>query len=281
MSRIPWVLSLSFLVLSALGVQSAAAQSYLAPETPRKGIWMEAMHPNMKDPFKVTAPSSAWFFSGRYPLTHQLSGVLDVPVAYGRLDGEGASEWGRETVLGNPYLGVELAATDRVQVELGVRPPLNTVNEESFGDVVGFLADPFRGEAFMDDVVPVSGAVTFKQAIPSGMGADVRARAGVTTAIYTGDEDDLNQTTTFLDYGMFATLPVGITRLGAGVSGRWDATEDEGKFSDNSIHQLGLSADVLFLDRFRPGISVHVPVDKPYRDSVGSTIGLYLQVALP
>lgn len=75
--------------------------------------------------------------------------------------------------------------------------------------------------------------------------------------------------------GMGAADPVGEL----GVAGRWAASVDEGSFSENSLHQLGLSADVL-LKGVRPGISVRIPLDEEYRDLVKSSVGLYLQVSV-
>jgi hypothetical protein len=258
-----------------LAAQPAVAQQYLMPETPNRGIWMEASHPNVKGELAVTLPSTAWFLSGRHPVMDRLWGVVDVPFAYGKLDVPNASDDGA-TVLGNPYLGVEYTAMDRVTLEAGARLPLTTADENSFGDVVGFLADPLRGEAFMMDVFPLSAAVNVRHSFAAG--TDLRVRGGVVSALYTGDEDE-GETMTFLDYGFFTTYPLGLVRVGGGVSGRWDATADEGDFSDNSLHQLGLSSDLLFRG-MRPGISLRVPLDESHRELVGSTVGLYLQVPL-
>ncbi len=281
MNRIGSTFAVALLAVSTVGVQHAGAQSYLMPSTPERGIWLEASHPNIKSPLEVTTPSSAWFLSGRHPVTSRISGVAEAPFAYGKLDIAGLPEGDGSTVFGNPYLGMEFAHSDRVTLELGARIPMTTADEDSFGDVVGVLADPLRSEAFLEDVVPLSGAVSFRETLPVGEGATVRARGGIVTMFYTGDDEELDETTTFVDYGVTGTYPIGIARRGAGVSGRWNASESEGKFSDNSLHQLGLSADASVRGFIRPGISLRVPLDKDYRDLVGSTVGLYVQVSMP
>ena len=281
MNRIGSTFAVALLAASTIGVQHAQAQSYLLPATPEKGMWLEASHPNIKSPLEVTAPSSAWFLSGRHPVNHQWSAVAEIPFAYGKLDVAGLSQGEGNTVLGNPYLGIEFSQWDRVALELGARIPITTADEDSFGDVVGVLADPMRSEAFLEDIVPLSAAASFQETLPVGDGALVRARGGVTTMFYRGDDEDIDDTTTFLDYGVTGTYPIGIARLGAGVSGRWNVSESEGSFSDNSLHQLGLNADAMVRGFVRPGISLRVPLDEDYRELVGSTVGFYVQVALP
>jgi hypothetical protein len=277
-SDLTWVLlGLTLGVIS--GAEAAQAQSYLMPQTPEKGIWLEATHPEVKafGDVDLTVASSAWFLSGRHPLTSRLAGVAEVPFAYGNVDISGAPALEGKSVFGNPYVGVEFALNDRVTFEGGARFPITTADEESFGDVVGVLADMMRMEAFMIDVVPISAAATLRHTLASGLG--LRARGGVTSVVWTGDSD-LGESFTFMDYGVFAQYPVSMVRFGAGVAGRWNVTEDEGGFSENSLHHVGLSADYA-IGRFRPGVNVRVPLDKEYRDLVSSSIGLYVQMSLP
>jgi len=259
-----------------VGVQPLAAQSYLTPGTPLKGMWLEVSHPDV-EVFEISTPSTAWYASGRHPISTRFWGVAEVPFAYGKAEVSPALESKGSTVLGNPYLGVEFALNERVQLDAGGRLPLTTADEESFGDVVGFLADPLRGEAFVQDVVPISGGVTLRHSLATGV--DLRARGGVTSMFWRGD-DDLGENVTALDYGITALVPRGAARFGGGVTGRWDVSADEDGFGENSLHQLGLNADYAW-GRMRPGLSLRVPLDSDYRDLVSSTVGLYLQVALP
>jgi hypothetical protein len=258
------------------GPLPAQAQSYLLPGTPEKGLWLEVSHPEV-EAFEVTVPSTAWYASARYPVAQRFWGVAEIPFAYGKVDGPAIPELEGGTVLGNPYVGMEYAASDRIRVEAGVRLPLTTADDLSFGDVVGFLADPLRGEAFMQDVVPLSSAVTFSHSLDSGV--KLQARSGVTSMIWRGD-DELGETVTALDYGILAHYPRGLARFGGGLTGRWDVSAEEDGFSENSLHQLGLNGDYQF-GRFRPGLNLRVPLDKEYRDLVSASVGVYLQVSLP
>jgi len=281
MKRIDSGLAAPFLgaILVALAsAQAVEAQSYLMPATPEKGFWLEATHPDVKifDDLDLTVASSAWFLSGRHPVAGRFHGVVEVPFAYGDVDVKGGSGLSGRTVLGNPYVGAKFALDERFTFEAGLRIPVTTADETSFGDVVGVFADVMRMEAFMMDVLPISVAANFRQTLPNGLA--LRFRGGVTPVIWTGDSDE-GDTFTLLDYGAFVQYPVGRARLGGGVAGRWDVTEDDGDFSENSLHHLGVSADYAF-GRFRPGINVRVPVDSNYRDVVSSSVGFYVQMAL-
>jgi hypothetical protein len=73
--------------------------------------------------------------------------------------------------------------------------------------------------------------------------------------------------------------PVSIARFGVAVSGRWFASEEEGDFAENSLHQMGLTADLLVAG-VRTGIALRVPLDEDWRKEYRMSFGLYLQVPL-
>jgi hypothetical protein len=252
----------------------AAAQSFLLPATPEKGVWIEATYTDHRT-FDQKLPTSVWYLSGRMPFTARLSGVVDVPFSYAKADMMEVTE-ASSSVLGNPYLGLEYRAAPRITIEFGARAPLTTADEESFADVTAIIADPERLEAFMKDVVPVTTAAVLN--LPFANGLSLRARAGVTALFYTGDEEDVD-TETGIDYGAVGTWEPGIARVALGFSGRWFASADEGGFSENSRHHIALNTDVL-VRGVRPGVSLRLPVEKEFRDLVGPSVGLYLQVPL-
>lgn len=251
----------------------AAAQDFLLPDTPAKGFWVEALRSDFKG-FDTKLPTSVWYLSGRAPLTQKLSGVLDIPFAYAKMD---IMELGDETssVLGNPYIGVEYAAAPRLVLSLGMRAPLTTADEESFADALALIADPLRAEAFADNTVSLGTSALVNYPVATGL--TVRGRLGVTGLFYTGTDAPENDAA--IDYGVAGTWERGIGRVALGLSGRWYATSDAGTFGETSLHHAGLSADVLVAG-VRPGVSLRLPVDQDYRDFVGPTVGLYLQVPL-
>jgi hypothetical protein len=263
------------LAIASASLAAAApsgAQELLLPAAPAKGVTLEGAYTDV-DGSLIEFPSTVWFLTARAPLTDRVSAVVDLPFAYARVDDGTDSE--TNTVIGNPYLGVEYAASSQLKLEFGTRAPLTSAGDDSFADVYGFLSDPLRGEAFVEDLVPVKfAAVLTREVSPS---FSLRALGGATELFYSGDSESDQETT--VDYGVAGTLTSGNARFGLGFSGRWLATADEGSFGDNSFHYAGGTADILFRG-VRPGISVRIPLDSELREAVNSTFGLYLQVPL-
>lgn len=253
---------------------SIQAQSYHLPAAPEKGFVLEASHANLES-VDQSFPSTLWFLSGRLPVGQGFRIVADVPFAYSRVNFPGGAKESN-SVLGNPLVGAEYGVRGW-RFETGIRLPLNTIDDESFADAMGVLGDFQRGEAFMNDVVPVAGAVAYEYGLPRG--ATLQGRAGVVGLFDTSHDSLSVDNEALLDYGLLGTYPLGRARLGLGFYGRWAATEDTGDFNDNSIHHLALSGDFMFR-RVRPGISVRIPVDETYNDLLNSTIGFYVQMSL-
>ncbi len=258
-------------------VKPGVAQQALLPSGPERGVELEVMHPDFKG-FDVTIPSTVWHLSGRLPVHERIRIIADIPFAYAKFKDEDVEGFGSNTVLGNPLLGVEVLGPRGLRFELSGRAPLTTADEDSFADVIGALADLQRAESFMMDAVPVSAILTVERAVRPGL--ELRARAGATTIFDTSDYEEAESSLTSLDYAIFGSYSAGIARFGTGLSGRWDASADEGNFGERSVHQLGLTADVN-LGRVRPGLAVRVPLDKDYREFLSSSIGFYIQAPLP
>lgn len=264
--------ALAFAIAAAAlsAASPAAAQGFLLPATPEKGVWVEAAYSDF-DELDVSLLSTVWYVTGRLPVTQRVRALVDVPLSHAKLDLFGTGEES-STVIGNPFLGVEFAASERLVLELGMRAPLTTADAESFADMTAVISDPMRAEAFLEDVVPVSAAATFDH--PLSPRFALRGRAGGTVFFVTEEESEREAS---LDYGLLGTYTAGDSRLAFGFSGRWFATNDEGSFGENSLHRLALSGDVLARG-VRPGITVRVPLDEEWRGVVNSTVGLYLQV---
>jgi hypothetical protein len=265
----------ALLALPSLAVPAAGQTSPLLPPQLERGISVEVAHPSFRE-LDVTPATSVWHLGGALPLLPGLRAVIDVPVAYASFDGGLGEFAGSSTVLGNPYLGVEYAVRPFLILEGGFRAPFTTADAESYADVVGFLADVSRGEACLDDAFPVAlGARLEHRARPD---LSFTARVGTVQAFYTGDDDDLSSLT-FVDYGVGGSWTRGAARIGAGLSGRWDASADEGKFGENSLHQLGITADMA-LGPVRPGLSLRLPLDEDHRDVLKASVGAYVQIPI-
>jgi hypothetical protein len=258
---------------AALAATEVSAQSLLSPEAPAQGIWMEGSRTSFWF-LDQEVPTAVWFLGGRLPVSARFSAVADLPFSRARVNYPGTSE--SNSVLGNPYVGVEFRATPELLLSAGTRLPLTSADEESFADVFAILADPQRIEAFAMDVVPASVLASYTAQVAPGL--SLRARGGTTVIVHTGrnapDPDVM------LDYGLLAGYTLQAVRTGFGFSGRWIAThEDAESVSDASIHYAGLTLDVRVLG-VRPGLSVRVPLDDDHRELVGASWGAYLQIPL-
>jgi hypothetical protein len=266
----------SFVLALGIGALTSApqlqAQSFLMPGTPSRGVWMEATHTSFKV-LEADLPTTVWYLAGRLPIGPRIGLVADLPFSHARVEILGASE--SSSVVGNPYLGVDFAASPRLELALGTRLPLTSADEESFADIFAVVADPERTEAFAEQMVPVIARATWRHHLSPAVG--LRAHGGVTGFFPTAD--DAGDADAAADYGLLASYETGPARFAAGVSGRWLATSDEGSFSDNSLHHAGISTD-LAVGRVRPGLSLRVPLDSDYRRVVSSSVTLYVQVPL-
>lgn len=257
-----------------LAAAPAPAQTFLMNPTPEKGLWLEVLHPRF-DRADVSTLSSAWYLSGRLPITEHAKLLFELPFAYVDADrGPFRDESG--SALGNPLLVLELLASDAVRVELGARLPLTPDDGDDAAQVLGAFADYNRSDAFIPRIVPLSGALVLER--PLAPAFTLHARGGLTLVLPTESDED---NATLLDYGLFGSYDAGGGRIGLGLMGRWlVSNEDLRRFSEASAHQLGLNVDV-GTGRVRPGIMIRVPLDDDFSDALESVIGITLQVELP
>jgi len=265
----------TLLVLPNLAPAVAGQTSPLLPPQVERGISVEVAHPSFRE-LDTAAATSVWHLGGSLPLLSGLRAVVDVPVAYAAFDGVPGEFTGSSTVLGNPYLGVEYAVRPFLVLEGGIRAPLTTADAESYADVVGFLADVSRGEAFLENAFPVALGARMEHRVRPDV--SLGARVGTVQAFYTGDDEEMSSMT-LVDYGVGTSWTRGAARIGAGLAGRWDASADEGTFGENSLHQLGLTAD-LALGPVRPGLSLRLPLDQDHRDVLKASVGAYVQIPI-
>jgi hypothetical protein len=265
---------LAMVPLTLVTAGSLNAQHTLAPTGPATGVWLEMSHPSLKDQLKVTPTTSVWQLGGRLAFAPRFSGVVELPFSFAKFENVPGAE--QSSAVGNPYLGAEFLATPQLKLDFGGRIPIDRSEKTTCACAVAMIQDPMRVEAFSRDWLPISGGLTLQQATPFGL--DLRARAGMTGMFYTGSQSGVDPEAS-VDYAVFGSYPVDIARFGLGFAGRWWVTEDEGNFSDNSMHQVGLTADVLFAG-MRPGVTLRLPIDKDWRQDYRHSVGFYLQVPL-
>jgi hypothetical protein len=204
--------------------------------------------------------------TGRLRISEDLVLHADVPFSAVSSDGE----WG--TVLGNPYLGVELGKEDMEwTLEGGVRAPLvpgSPSAKQIAAIAVGALTDfVLRPGAFVVDAVPLELNFHYR----SGQLQERRATAhlGFEAWAPIGDREESER---FFTYGGHLWWWARPLRINLGAEGRLQF--DEGG-DDNELElKLGLQAETR---NARPGLEIRVPVDE-LQDLVDVTIAVYVGI---
>ncbi|MCI0693368.1 hypothetical protein L0337_15360 [candidate division KSB1 bacterium] len=142
---------------------SSPAQSIWLDRSQEKTLALEVLRPDFKneDNEFVRSTNSGWvlFLSSRLPLSRIFYLVGDLPFASGSYEYEsrrsGFQKSHSESIIGNPYLGVEIVE-ENVPVfgELGIRLPL-TSEDNMLGAITGLYTDMDRLEAFVPNMAPI------------------------------------------------------------------------------------------------------------------------------
>lgn len=244
-----------------LAATPATAQTLMPEPFTNREIGFELLRPLLDDDDDLDALSFASFLYTRLPIgpVHLLA---DLPIA--RMGADDLSSTG----IGNIMLGVELARS-RASFYGTVRLP--TASDDEFANILAFITDIQRFEAWIPDVTTLSVGAILRDRRPSGHGFDFQFGAGFLIP----DEGD---TDVVLDYGaqyVYRPRAVGFT---AGLQGRASVTGD-GDFGERTLHDLRLRVDYTS-GRLRPAIGFTIPFDDDVRESMNGVLRLGLQVGI-
>lgn len=222
--------------------------------------------------------TTAWFLTADFPVWGKLNLVAQLPFAFGKL--EGGSVPTEDETIGNPAVGLRFKHK-RLDIDVSLRLPL--AGEGKFSGFIGSIADLDRQEAFVPDLVPLSGIVRTQIDISK---FNVRPYGGVTLNVVTS-KDSVN----FIDevfnklkqndfemhvlYGAEGWWAPGKFNLGAVFSGRVWASSG-GNYAESAIHQMAFRARYQ-IGNFTPGVMFRVPFDDLILDNV---LGVDLQLEL-
>lgn len=275
-----WSSALLGVLLFAFGTGVASGQSIWLDGQPSRSISVEILKPNFDDAFggsNTTFWTSVLIFAGRYPVGETAVVTADLPVSHFGVDSRISD--GRETVVGNPYFGVEFGRRTgtRVVGQFGIRPAWG---EDSFSGLWGaatraglFVEFTERFDAFASSITTLSGAVNYYHESGEGFGLRFRGRPAILFV-----EDDQNEFwITYSVQGWYETRRV---RAGAGLSGLFVAiTEGSPDFGERIAHQVGLAA-IGLSEQAQPGVELRIPVDQNLREVLDLTFGLSVTVPL-
>lgn len=276
--RTKWIVR-ALAAVAALGSTAAPAlgQAGWLDGTRETRLGIEVLKPEPDGDGELTLLSAALITTLRTPLGETGAVlVVDLPLAYGKVDvpdGSGFRSEG-ETVVGNPYLGVEGSfGPSNVYGRIGGRLPL-TPEDKPVASFVGFSSDLDRWEAFLPDQVAVDVLIGYRGQRPSGFIFGVRG--GPTLLIPTESGPDTE---------VFALLNgrVGYVGDGYGVTGgigsRVLLSQPGLSFADRSFHQLSAGA-WLEGSPVRPGLRIRLPLDEDLSDVTDFVLGVGAEVTL-
>jgi hypothetical protein len=262
---------------------SSPAQSIWLDRRHDKTITLEILKPNFDGEDNTTLATSALFLSFRSPLSKKLHFVAELPFAHSGFEAINRGESGStsvdesESTLGNPYFGLEIAGqSSPVFAEIGIRVPFAA--EDKLGAVVtGFFTDFDRFEAFLPDLVPITGMLNYYHKEASGLA--IRLRGGSSLLINHNKEKNEDATEWFLGYSAQAGYESERVSVLGGVTGRANISEGDLDFGERSIHQLGFNASV-GLGNVRPGVHFRLPLDDDLKNSLDFVLGFNLGIQL-
>jgi len=136
---------------------------------------------------------------------------------------------------------------------------------------IGFFTDFDRAEAFIPDVITLTGRGNYYR--KSASNVVFRLRGGPTLWLDAGDSVDESEF--FLDYNALIGYEGAQFSLMGGFTGRLIVSEKDLDLGERTIHQLGAAAS-LNLGVVHPGIHVRFPLDDDLNSIIDFVFGLNL-----
>jgi len=260
-------------ILGALASQVATGPHGLAAQVPwnerggRPSIAIEVQKPSLVVPGGdgFSFATGAIFLSARVPAGPVLfAGELPTSLA-SAADISG-------TVIGNPYLGLEVRGTEW-SGEVGVRLPIASVSENGdIAQLVGVVSDFDRFEAFAEDLASLRASVRFDRRDPSGLGFGGTLAPALLVPTNEGAAE------LFVGYAARVSYAWAGASAGAEFTGRLLVTEPDLDVGERTSHQIAFGAGV-DLGQWRPGAYFRLPLDTDLTDSVNYVIGLTMALS--
>lgn len=254
-----------FVMLFAVGLafdaESIKAQAVWTDKFTARGVTIDYLKSFFEDE-SISGATSITFLSGRFPITNRLRLKPQIPIGYASTNRRGVSS--HETVLGNPYLGLEALGNDGTSTaEIGLRFP--AIYGETSLTRIARATDFDRFEAFSEDAAALTGSFVGRNA-SGNVRMDV---AGGATVLIPFDDRETDI------YGQYAVqIVIKESHVGAitGITGRILFTEGGLSFGQRTTHQAGFSL-IGYFGNFRPGIMARLALDEPLRKSIDAVLG--------
>ena len=260
------------------GVILLAAMTF-ASETSGQSRWampqdgsvlrLEVLKPFLDGEDRTTFGTTATTISGQARIGKVLL-QAELPIAHVGIEDSDISE----TDMGNPYVGILHRFEGGGLVQGGVRFPLAG---DGGGTAAGLLADFDHLEAYVPDLWTITAGGGYEAKFDGGFRVD--GGVGASVLIPTEEGGDTEFT---LDYRLRGLFEQGAVRFGAGLSGRFLATAEEGEglIGDSKTeHHLGLTLAYL-AGSVEPHVHLRIPIAGDLKDAVNLSLGLGLTMRL-
>lgn len=240
---------------------------------------IEAARPQFK--FAGAEPTlltSTWFVTLKVPvIKNGVSFIGQLPFAFGKLDN--ATVPTSDETIGNPGIGLQFGGQNH-SIQVMARVPLV---KNGFAAFIGSVTDFERQEAFIPDLIPLTGTIRTKLTVSK---FSVQPYGGVSFNIATQHDSvgffenvykglRTNDGELHIIYGAEGWFDFQPFHIGASFSGRGWASSG-GSFNDSVINQAAVRAKLVF-DKVTPGAFFRIPLDDLLLDNV---FGLYCDVNL-
>jgi len=232
------------------------AQTPTTANLPATGIAIDVLRPSFRGSVDRSLISAAAYLSGRAPIgrAHLL---FEVPFAHQDTEFSGSS-----TMVGNPYVGIELAAATGVSAALGVRLP--AVGQEDEASELGLYADLSRAAAFVPDIATLQGLIRYRTQSAEGYTVDISGGPALWLATEEGDD-----TQVVLHHQLSAGYRGRSVWVAAGISGLSLLSESN---DDRTVLELNASLGAT-RGGVRPAIHFILPISEDYRSTVSYVLG--------
>lgn len=256
-----WFVVVGMLIVGTVLAPGTTAQTHFLYPGEGTSVSLEIFRPHFDDDRDFGLVTGVWFLSGQIRATDRVFVRAEIPMVH--VDRESDGVWGlqfvtKETMIGNPYLGVEYKTplpdeNHLILARFGLRPSI--ASDDKFEAYwVGYRAAHDRREAFLRDAYAFYGGLGMTG---TGIGSTTFSmNLGGVMVAPTDDSDS----EFILDYDIALWVPIGKFNLGFGGSGRVFVVTDYGFFGDRVAGQLALAGN-LDLGKFRPGFHFRVPID--------------------
>ena len=266
--------SLFVLALAVSLATSARAQRLWLPPDATRNIGIDIAKGFYKSTdfgVNVGFASFAVTAQGRFPVNDKLAVTVAVPLARISQTSVGYTPIGQnatqtQTALGNPWLGVEVAARPGLIIEAGIRPGIAS-DEKEAALGLGIVNDFDRFEAWLPKVS--SGRVMAHIGRVPDQGGFVTGIFGGTVAIPGGSVGGTTQL--YANYGMRAGFHESGILGTVTLTGRLNLSESGASLGDRTLHQLAFNVEGTH-GGFRPNASIRMFLKQELRAQVSAIV---------